>query len=354
MMPVTLPINLLSTFLDKLLVEPASLFLRAGQNMFLGLALILLVWHGIELALGGLDAVRTGRLLLTISFVFAMIHFYDQPIPGIGYSFTDMFRVQTLTMASQLSGPGAASLDEQARVLMLSVPIPPLMQIHVAAVYLMVYILAALLTIAAFCVIAYGAIGQAVCLVLGPIFIPWYLAPRLDFLFWSWFKATLQFSFYKVVAAIVIEIVAQIQQTMLSPGAATTGVGDFMLQWPIRAAACLVSCLLIFHIPSLTNSFFSGAAGGGGVIGSLTATALVVRNFVSNTVRGAAAAGTGGAAAAATAAAGTATRAASGAAKGAAEGAAPKDAAATVSHSDAADKHATSGPATTKPNGGDR
>ena len=347
MMPVTLPINLLSQFLDKLLAEPANLLLRSGQNMLLGLALILVVWHGVELALGGLDAKRTAQLLLTISFGVAMLHFYDQPIPGIGCSFTDMFRMQTLSMCDQLSGQGAKSLDEQARVLMLSVPIPPLVQIHVAAVYLMVYILAALLTIAAFCVIAYGAIGQTVCIVLGPIFIPWFLVPRLDFLFWSWFRAALQFSFYKVVAAIVIEIVAQIQQTMISPGAATGSMADFMLEWPVRAAACLISCLLIFHIPSLTNSFFTGSAGGGAALGSLTATAVLVRNFVVQTARGVSAASTGGATAAATVAASAAT----GAGKAAGDSASERDAASTVGR---ADKRPTDRPKAAKSNGGDR
>ena len=38
-------------------------------------------------------------------------------------------------------------------------------------------------------VIAFGLIASAVCALLGPLFVPFFIVPKLDWLFWGWFKA---------------------------------------------------------------------------------------------------------------------------------------------------------------------
>ena len=50
-------------------------------------------------------------------------------------------------------------------------------------------------------VIAFGLIASAVCGLLGPIFVPFFIVPKLDWLFWGWLKAFIQYySFIPVVA----------------------------------------------------------------------------------------------------------------------------------------------------------
>ena len=43
----------------------------------------------------------------------------------------------------------------------------------------------------AFAVIAYGYVAAAVCVLIGPIFIPWFIVPKMDWLFWGWLKASI-------------------------------------------------------------------------------------------------------------------------------------------------------------------
>ena len=57
-----------------------------------------------------------------------------------------------------------------------------------------------------FAVIAYGYVASAVCVLIGPIFIPWFIVPKMDWLFWGWFKAFIGFSFYQVVASAFVFI----------------------------------------------------------------------------------------------------------------------------------------------------
>ena len=59
-------------------------------------------------------------------------------------------------------------------------------------------------------IIAYGAIASTIVGMLGPIFIPFLVFDKLDFLFWGWLRAFLGFSFYKVVAAATLSILSQL------------------------------------------------------------------------------------------------------------------------------------------------
>jgi type IV secretory pathway VirB6-like protein len=53
-------------------------------------------------------------------------------------------------------------------------------------------------------IIAYGFIATAVCVLLGPVFIPFFIVPKLEWLFWGWFRCFLQYAFYQVIAAAVV------------------------------------------------------------------------------------------------------------------------------------------------------
>ena len=48
--------------------------------------------------------------------------------------------------------------------------------------------------------------------VLGPVFIPFLLVDKLSFLFWGWLRAFIGFSFYKVVAAAVLNVLGHLYQ----------------------------------------------------------------------------------------------------------------------------------------------
>jgi type IV secretory pathway VirB6-like protein len=67
-------------------------------------------------------------------------------------------------------------------------------------------------------IIAYGAIGATVIGILGPVFIPWMVFDKTDFLFWGWLKAFVGFEFYKVVAAATMSVLSHLLITYLTSG----------------------------------------------------------------------------------------------------------------------------------------
>jgi hypothetical protein len=106
----------LFAFLTQLMSDHASVFESFGQNLFRGLATIMIVWFGVRTALaaagGGPGPVHFDRfasLLLTIAFGFGMITYYSAPLPGIGVSFYHLLIDQGQNLANQLN----ASLIQQ-------------------------------------------------------------------------------------------------------------------------------------------------------------------------------------------------------------------------------------------------
>ena len=78
-----------------------------------------------------------------------------------------------------------------------------------AIIFALIQVLIALLSALISVIIAYGAVASAVVGLLGPIFIPFLVFDKLEFLFWGWL-GFLGFSFYKVVAAATYQHLSQL------------------------------------------------------------------------------------------------------------------------------------------------
>ena len=181
-----------------------------GQNLFRALATIMLAWFGIKTALssgdhwGGIHMSQFASLVLSISFGFAMINYYATPIPGIGTDFHHLITDQAQSLSNTLSQNMLDTVVSRISAFEGTVESPgTTMQFAVYLDYWTIIILLAFAQAVAMIVIAFGIIATAVCVLLGPVFIPFFIVPQLDWLFWGWFKCFIQYSFYQVVAAAV-------------------------------------------------------------------------------------------------------------------------------------------------------
>ena len=81
-------------------------FLRMGHSLFVAFATILIVWQGIQIMLSGESLgdhlFGFAKLLLFIAFGYAMVAFYESPIPGIGVSFSNLITDQAHEFANIL------------------------------------------------------------------------------------------------------------------------------------------------------------------------------------------------------------------------------------------------------------
>ena len=127
-------------------------------------------------------------------------------------------------------------------------------------IYWTVLLLIALAKALSLAVIAFGLIASAVCGLLGPIFVPFFIVPKLDWLFWGWLKSFIQYSFIPVVAIAFLMIFERFvfrYVTTLPPTITTAEYGVYGLQ---AVAVVITFCVGIMLVPSLTSSIFSGTA----------------------------------------------------------------------------------------------
>ena len=261
-------LNLLPTVqqaISSLLTTYEPEFLRFGYGLFIAFATIVLVWHGIQMMFSrdglGDKMFDFAKLLLFVSFGYAMITFYEAPLPGIGVSFSNLITDQTHYFQSVLEARAFDNIYRHFDELTGHFLQPDAWSILANLIYWVMLLLIALAKGLSLAVIAFGLIASAVCGLLGPIFVPFFIVPKLEWLFWGWLKSFIQYSFVPVVAIAFLMIFEQFvfrYVTTLPPTITSAEYGVYGLQ---AVAVVVTFCIGIALVPSLTSSIFSGQGG---------------------------------------------------------------------------------------------
>src|ERR1700727_3169653 len=180
--------------INNLLTQNLGFFDSMGQNLFRSFATILVAWFGIKSAL----ASASGRpafqfdhfasLLLTISFGIAMVNYYSSPIPGVGVSFHNLVTDESQFMSIQIDQAQLQNVCTHVGNLEARMDSPSWGDFVGTSIYVIVTILLAAAQAIAIVVIAYGFIATAACVLAGPVFVPFFIVPKLEWLFWGWFR----------------------------------------------------------------------------------------------------------------------------------------------------------------------
>ena len=134
------------------------------------------------------------KLLMLISFGYAFITFYEAPLPGIGVSFSNLITDQTGYFQSVLEARAFDNIYRHFDDLSEHFLQPDAWSILANLIYWAMLLLIALAKGLSLAVIAFGLIASAVCGLLGPIFVPFFIVPKLEWLFWGWLKSFIQYS----------------------------------------------------------------------------------------------------------------------------------------------------------------
>jgi len=268
--------------INNLLTQNLGFFDAMGQNLFRAFATILVVWFGVKSALSSasgrhmLHFDNFASLLLTVSFGFAMVNYYSVPIPGVGTSFHNLITDESQFLANKINQTELQTVEERIADFETRMDSPGLADVLGTAIYVVIIILLAAAQAIAIVVIAFGFIATAVCVLVGPVFIPFFIVPKMEWLFWGWFRCFIQYAFYQVIAAAVVYIIANLILGImdLQPKGAISTV-QLIEAFPVLFITFLASIYALLKIPALTNHIFSGTAGGssaglvGGFIGGL-------------------------------------------------------------------------------------
>jgi hypothetical protein len=255
--------------INNLLTQNLGFFDSMGQNLFRMFATILVAWYGIKSALsaaGGRSFFHFDNfasLLLTISFGFVMVNYYSTPIPGIGSSFHNLVTDESEFLANRINQAELQTVVSGVADFESRMDSPEWGDFLGTAIYVVVTILLAAAQAISIVVIAYGFIATAVCVLVGPVFIPFFVVPKMEWLFWGWFRCFIQYAFYQVIAAAVVYVIGNLMLGALGlPPAGTLSTVELIAWFPVLFITFLAAIYALLKIPSLANHIFSGTAGG--------------------------------------------------------------------------------------------
>lgn len=256
-----------------------------GLHMVLSLATIMLAWFGVQEALAsahGGAGFNVGRFLsffVLITFAYCFVKFYDGSIPGIGYSLKSFVSGGTGSLVNYIGTDSTQEVQNTIHAALNKVGTlsPSFTEPYTLLCSYTVQVVLSILTGLIGVIIAYGAIGATVIGLVGPVFIPWMVFDKTEFLFWGWLKAFIGFEFYKVVAAATMSVMSHLLITYLTSGAMHADSASHLIYlMPGLLILCFVAGFVLFKIPTMTATLFSGHVGGHSVgMGGFITTAIL-------------------------------------------------------------------------------
>ena len=255
---------------DQLTDTAGSVINSTGVSIALALATIMMVWFGVQeanAAVRGGPGFNMGAFLnfvMLFAFVYTMVVYYDADIPGLGFSFRSFIKDGTNELVKDIGFDTNNNIEDAVSGVLakqgplITILTSPYWVLLMGTLQMLLSGLSAACTV----ILAYGAIGSAVVGVLGPVLIPWLIVPKLDFLFWGWFKAYLAFSFYKVVTAAVLGIVSTVFTHFIVSRIDFTQPKTLTKDFSIILTLLFVCLFIIIKIPTMVATIFSGSTGG--------------------------------------------------------------------------------------------
>jgi hypothetical protein len=253
---------------DSLTATTAPTVDALGLHICIALATIMLAWFGVQEALAsaqggpGFNMARFLSFFMLITFAYVLVKFYDSAIPGVGYSLRGFINGGAQYLVRTIGTDGVASM-QNALATAQSSEGPSLYKAvanpYYALVFFFVQVMLGFFSATLIVIVGYGAIASAVVGLLGPVFIPFLVFDRLDFLFWGWLRAFIGFSFYKVLAAAVLSILGNLLTHYYIALVQFSDPGLMVKQLPMLILLVLLNVYILFKVPALTMSIFSGS-----------------------------------------------------------------------------------------------
>jgi hypothetical protein len=193
-----------------------------------------------------------------------MITYYSHPIPGFGVSFDGLIIKHGLELANQLYQSLVHEIWDRLSNLYWGLEMPGL-TLAFNVVEVIRYVLTILLLLAAaaaiFAVIAFGYIAAAIAVMLGPIFIPFFIVPHMEWLFWGWLKSLIQYAFYPVVANAYLFVFGNLLIHFIDSHPPPYDGARLLVFFAPLVLLLFAFTYGILKIPSLVNSLFTGRSG---------------------------------------------------------------------------------------------
>jgi hypothetical protein len=261
-----------SDSITKLVTQYGGVFQQTGSEWLRAISVVMLVILGLRIAasaLGGqpgdMGFGAVARYAVLVVFCLMMLRYYDTPIPGAGVSFTGAITGMGAHLANQIDTTMTERLIAKFSDVILAMEGPAWYDVLGSITSHLHYYFCVFALLAIQCimlgVISFGWVALGILKLLGPLFIPFLIVPKIEERFWGWFWALVQYSFYPVVANAFVFVYGQVILNFFSvyqgPYTAEKIAGMFLT----LVALALALVFGFFKIPGLVADMFRGTSG---------------------------------------------------------------------------------------------
>jgi type IV secretory pathway VirB6-like protein len=254
-------VNQLNSIVLGVITSQKNLFQSYGTAVWLALAAVILCVWGIETAFSGyVDFHSFFKTILLIVTVKALLQAYSVGVPWLpdGRTFPALIIDGPKALAAQLSYATMQLMTDSINKALSEHPPATLAGLGALITYWISWVLIELAQAVMWAVTCFGLVAQAVCVILGPVFIPMLLVKPFAFLFWGWLKSLLQYSFYPLVCACYTYILSTFLTNELvkvfGPDFSLADLGSAMALLPYL----IIIILSMLTVPSVVGALFTG------------------------------------------------------------------------------------------------
>lgn len=205
-----------------------------------------------------------------------MLRYYDVPLGIIGgVNIHQALPKMSQNLAGHISLGSLTIVIGKIAAIVQGIQKPTLWDPIAVFVYVGILIDMGIIQAALFAITILGFIAVGIGGLVGPVFIPWLIVPRLNWLFWNWFAFVLQYSFYTVVANALVFIWTNVLISFIDQvihGDYT--IPHFLLLLPAIVVLNVGMFYSVFKVTSFVTDLFKGAAGAGAGFSSAVGAAV--------------------------------------------------------------------------------
>jgi hypothetical protein len=270
-------VSMVSSGIDNLVAADSPVFLAMGNQLLTSIAIVMLPIYGLKWALHSASRHHPefdfpGVVNFFAMFLVAelMMRYYNTPLPWTSSTFHQLLPDTGRQLAGIIDLSSLNTLLAAIKDATDKAQKPP-SDILMVFVYVCVLIDMVLVEGALFAVTILGFIAIGIGSLLGPLFIPWLIVPRVSWLFWNWIQFMLQYSFYRVVSSALVYVwtnaIVRFFTNSIQHDYSLAHLLLLVVPFGMLNIGLFFS---IFKITSFVSDLFKGtAAAGSGIAGSL-------------------------------------------------------------------------------------
>ncbi len=245
---------MMSAFSPQLLI--------AGRSMTLSVGTTLLIITGISMMFtsgAANDKLWTFvKVLFLVVIVNTLSRYYLTPESTIGYSLIGLIEKEADWVINVLDRRAIERVVGLLAEAGDKVPRPSVFSVLGTAEYIIFMAIIEAAQFASLIVISWGLVGEKLLVLVGPLVIWTLLVPPLQWVFWSWLKSLIAYSWMPIFAIAWVVVGERFLTNIFSQVPPNIWAGNFLPWIHYLGIMVLIYALSVFLIPSIAASMFSG------------------------------------------------------------------------------------------------